>query len=232
MINTYDPNLDRKAWCPKLDFHVLQDAALIACLVNFILCFALYINMVGYPIFAIGEENKERGYRMNTLEAWHAQEIAGYHYRTTLFDVILLLFVKIIIIMSVWSVGPYLSQASTLSCLAHIPEKFAMLCFLYFVIKAALFDVQAYIPDVDPRGEENYEGAANVGEWAEKDGEVVAAQDRTHENLKQSSVALLVICVVFTFVEACCQRDANRRERKYKRFLVHPDRSVGRSVGR
>lgn len=86
-----------------------------------------------------------------------------------------------------------------------------------------------YIPDLDKRGEENYEGATNVGEWASKDGEVVAAQDRGHENLKQSSVALLVICVVLTFVESCCQRDANRRERKYKRFLVHPDRSVCRA---
>ena len=65
------------------------------------------------------------------------------HFRYTLFDVVLLLFIKIIIIMSVWSVGPYLSQASTLSSLAHIPEKFAMLCLLYFVMKAILFDVQA-----------------------------------------------------------------------------------------
>ena len=99
--------------------------------------------MVGYPIFAIGEENKDRGYRMTTLDEWIEQEITDFHFRYTLFDVVLLLFIKIIIIMSVWSVGPYLSQASTLSSLAHIPEKFAMLCLLYFVMKAILFDVQA-----------------------------------------------------------------------------------------
>ena len=64
-------------------------------------------------------------------------------FRLTLFDVIVLLFCKVIIIMSVWSVGPYLSQASTLSWLSHIPEKFTMFCFVYFVIKAILFDVQA-----------------------------------------------------------------------------------------
>ena len=143
MINTYDPNLDRKAWCPKLDFHLLQDAALVSCLVNFGVCLALYINMTGYPILAIGEENKERGYAFNTWEGWSKQEVEYFHFRLTLFDVIVLLFCKVIIIMSVGSVGPYLSQASTLSWLSHIPEKFAMFCFVYFVIKAILFDVQA-----------------------------------------------------------------------------------------
>jgi hypothetical protein len=49
MMNTYNPALDRKAWCPKLDFHLLQDAALIAALVNVGICLLIYLNIVRAP---------------------------------------------------------------------------------------------------------------------------------------------------------------------------------------
>jgi hypothetical protein len=75
MMNTYSPALDRKAWCPKLDFHLLQDAALIFALVNVGICLTIYLNIVAYPIFGIGEENKQRGYAFPTREEWVHHEL-------------------------------------------------------------------------------------------------------------------------------------------------------------
>jgi len=51
-----------------------------------------------------------------------------------------------------------------------------------------------------------------------------ADQDRGHYRAKNSSISLLVISTALTAMEGVCHRDANRRERKYKRYLVHPDR--------
>jgi hypothetical protein len=111
MINTYSAALDRRAWCPKLDFHLLQDLTLIICLANLIICFSIYINIVAFPIYAVGEENKERGYRFPTEKEWVYQEIDHYNFIYTLFDVIILLMCKMIVTMSIWATGLYPSPS-------------------------------------------------------------------------------------------------------------------------
>lgn len=224
MINTYSAALDRRAWCPKLDFHLLQDLTLIICLANLIICFSIYINIVAFPIYAVGEENKERGYRFPTEKEWVDQEIVHYNFIYTLFDVIILLMCKMIVTMSIWATGPYTSQASTISWLQNIPVGFQVFVLILLFFKMVLFDYQKYIPDLDNRGADNYNDAENVADWTEKDGEVVAEQDRSHNNAKSSTISMMIISFTLTIIELICQVDANRRERKYKRFLVHPDR--------
>mmetsp|Transcript_82611 Transcript_82611/g.165090 ORF Transcript_82611/g.165090 Transcript_82611/m.165090 type:complete len:442 (-) Transcript_82611:134-1459(-) len=224
MINTYSSALDRTAWCPKLDFHLLQDLTLIVSLVNLVVITLIYINISAFPIFAIGEENKERGYNLSTWELWRKQELEEYDFMFTLFDVVLLNFVKYVVIMSVWSTGPYTSNASTVSWVADIPEYLVLIIIVFLFFKVVLFDYQKYVPDTDPRGESNAGEAESVKDWQAQDGEVVAAHDWSHENAKNSSIALLVIAITLSCVEYVAQKDANRRERKYKRYLVHPDR--------
>jgi len=224
MMNTYSPALDRKAWCPRLDFHLLQDFTLITSLINCLIVTLIYINITTYPIFGVDSENVARGYAFTTFEEWHSQEIAGYNFIFTLVDVVLVLYAKAVVTMSVWSTGPYTSNASTISWLAEIPEVFGAAVIVMLVLKMVLFDYQKYVPDTDPRGEYNYEEAESVRSWQEKDGEVVAYHDASHENAKTASTVLLVIALTLTASEFVSQKDATRRERKYKRFLVHPDR--------
>jgi len=214
MINTYSAALDRRAWCPKLDFHLLQDLTLIVCLVNLVVSFSIYLNIAAFPIYAVGEENKERGYRFPTEKEWVDQEIVHYNFVYTLFDVVLLLMCKMIVTMSIWSTGPYTSQASTISWLQNIPVGFQAFILFILFFKLVLFDYTKYIPDLDRRGEDNNNDADSVADWTKKDGEVVAAQDRSHDNAKSSSVAMLVISFILTAIELVCQVDANRRERK------------------
>ena len=91
---------------------------------------------------------------------------------------------KAIITFGVWTTGPYTSNASMVTFLADIPVVFQVLVVLFLILKMALFDYTSYIPDTDPRGEENYEEATTVDQWNEKDGEVVARQDWSHDNIK------------------------------------------------